>query len=141
MGSREDLIARLRRHFESRSTAGLVSVYLFGSAAEGREHRESDVDIGLLLDPSGRPTERERFAIRIETVADLGPAVGREVDVVVLNDAPPLLARRIVTRGLRVLCRDGERDHAFRRDIQLLAADLVPFLRRMRAIKLDALAR
>ena len=28
----------------------IVSAYLFGSIAEGREHRDSDVDIGVLLD-------------------------------------------------------------------------------------------
>ena len=63
------------------------------------------------------------------------------VDVVVLNDAPPGLGRHIVTTGRRVYCRDAEGDHAFVRDVQLRAADLEPFLRRARRIKLDALAR
>ena len=63
------------------------------------------------------------------------------VDVVVLNDAPPGLGRCIVTTGRRVYCRDAEVDHAFVRDVQLRAADLEPFLRRARRIKLDALAR
>jgi hypothetical protein len=56
-----------------------------------------------------------------------------DVDLVVLNDAPPLLARRIVLEGLRVHCADGEAEHAFRRDVQLRAADLAPFLQRARA--------
>ena len=29
---------------------GVTSAYLFGSMANGRAHRESDVDVGLLLD-------------------------------------------------------------------------------------------
>jgi hypothetical protein len=63
------------------------------------------------------------------------------VDVVVLNDAPPMLARHIVTAGRRAFCRDADVDHAFVRDVQLRAADLEPFLRRARRLKLDALAR
>ena len=51
------------------------------------------------------------------------------------------LARHIVTTGRRVFCGDPERDHAFVRDVQLRAADLEPFLRRTRALKLDAMAR
>jgi hypothetical protein len=65
----------------------------------------------------------------------------RAVDVVVLNDAPPQFGRRIVTCGLRVVCADPEADHAFVRDVQLRAADLEPFLRRMRRLKLDAIVR
>jgi hypothetical protein len=61
--------------------------------------------------------------------------------VVVLNDAPPLLGRRIVIKGRRVFCADAEADHAFVRDVQLRAADLEPFLRRMGQLKLDALRR
>jgi hypothetical protein len=42
-----------------------------------------------------------------------------------------------VTTGLRVSCADPEADHAFVRDTQLHAADLEPFLRRARRLKLD----
>ncbi|CAN5724217.1 hypothetical protein BH23CHL8_BH23CHL8_00190 [soil metagenome] len=61
--------------------------------------------------------------------------------MVILNDAPPLLARRIVRAGRRVFCRDGGADHAFVRDVQILAADLEPFLRRAREVKLAAMLR
>jgi len=61
--------------------------------------------------------------------------------VVVLNDAPPLLGRHVVTTGRRLLCTDAEADHAYVRDVQLRAADLEPWLQRMARIKLDALRR
>lgn len=64
-----------------------------------------------------------------------------EIDVLVLNDAPPMLTRRAVLDGIRVLCRDEALDHAFRRDVPLRAAALAPFLERMRRIKLEALRR
>lgn len=61
--------------------------------------------------------------------------------MVVLNDASPELGRAVVTRGVRVYCADPEAEHAFVRDVQLRAADLVPWLERMRRIKAQALVR
>ncbi len=45
----ESRLADLRRYFEEPPERGVVAVYLFGSHAAGREHRESDVDLGVLL--------------------------------------------------------------------------------------------
>jgi predicted nucleotidyltransferase len=119
----------------------VVSVYLFGSHAEGRAHRESDVDLGILFDRSAVPSKRERFDLSLRISADLRAETGLEnIDLVVLNDAPPLLGRRIVTEGRRLVRLDPEIDHAYVRDIQLRAADIQPFLERMRKIKLEALA-
>lgn len=119
------------------SYPGLISAYLFGSYAAQRAHRESDVDVGVLLDRDAYPTEAKRFEARLTLLSLLEHALApRHPDVVILNDAPPGLAARIVTTGKRVVCTDGERDHAFIRDSQLKAADLEPFLRRMRNIKL-----
>lgn len=123
----------------AKETPGIVSVYLFGSVAEGRDHRESDVDVGVLLDRSVYPTERERFHRRLLLITDMSSAVRREADVIILNDAPPQLARAIIHRGRRVYCTNAEIDHAFVRDIQLLAADSDPWLQRMRTIKLEVL--
>ena len=60
---------------------------------------------------------------------------------VILNDAPPEFGARIVTAGLRVFCSDAEADHEFVRDVQLRAADLAPFLRRLRGLKLEAIKK
>jgi predicted nucleotidyltransferase len=133
------LTARLRSLLQTEE--GIVSAHLFGSRAEEREHRESDLDVGLLLDRSRYGTAAARFTARVRLSALLGAKTGLAVDVVVLNDAPPGLARRIVTRGKPIMVRDPEADRAFSRDAQLRAADLEPFLRRMRRTKLAALAR
>lgn len=120
--------------------AGVVaSAYLFGSIPEGRAHRESDVDVGVLLAWASYPTRAERFEVGIRLAGRLQAAVGRQVDLVVLNDAPPLFGRHVVTRGRRILCRDPRADHAYVRDVQLRAADLEPWLRRMRELKLRAI--
>lgn len=99
--------AALAAHLADRPPAGVVSVYLFGSQAAGRAHRESDVDLAVLLRWDLYPTSRERFEARLRLFADFSAALGRDdVDLVVLNDAPPLLGRHIVTTGRRLLCTD-----------------------------------
>jgi predicted nucleotidyltransferase len=118
-----------------------VSAYVFGSVAEGRAHRQSDVDVALLLVRAAHPRASDRFEARLRLSARLAGRLGRPVDVVILNDVAPGLGRHVVSRGSRVLRRDAEADHAFVRDVQLRAADLDPFLRRLRTVKLDALVR
>jgi predicted nucleotidyltransferase len=128
--------------FREPVTVGIVSAYLYGSLAEKRDHRESDIDVGVLLDRAVHPHPRDRFEQRLVLGTRLAAGLaGRPLDVVVLNDAPPLLARHIVTRGTLIHCSDPAANHIFVRDIQLRAADLEPFLRRMRRIKLEALER
>jgi predicted nucleotidyltransferase len=46
----------LRRFLEEARPPGLVSAYLYGSHGEGRAHRESDVDVALVLDRARLPT-------------------------------------------------------------------------------------
>ena len=135
-----DTEKEIRRVVEQDGHPAVVAVYLFGSVAEGRQHGESDVDVGVLLDRRLLPAERERFEQRLALSSALSRVRGRAGDVVILNDAPPTLSRAIVTRGKRVLCRDAEAEHAFVRDVLLQAPDLEKFLERMRAIKLRALA-
>ena len=136
-----DIERRIAAQFQETDSPEIASVYLFGSYADGRAHRESDIDIGVLLNRDILPTSKERFqaSLRLGTMMGAALFVDR-VDLVVLNDAPPLIGRRIVTDGRRIYCRDPEIDHAFVRDVQLRAADLQPFIDRMRKIKLEALA-
>lgn len=117
----------------------VVAAYLFGSVAEARAHRESDLDLGVLLSWGAHAHRAGRFDAGLRLAGALQGALARTVDLVVLNDAPPLLARHVVTRGRRVLCRDENAEHCYVRDVQLRAADLEPWLRRMREIKLRAL--
>jgi predicted nucleotidyltransferase len=126
---------------ELRETPGLVSAYLFGSAAAGLMHRESDLDVAVLLDRAMYPTPRDRFERRLLLTSALQRATRRAIDLVVLNDVPPPLARRIMADGVRLLSLDPAKDHAHRRLMLSRAADLEPFLRRTRAIKLRAIAR
>ena len=141
-GLTTDIGSVLGRCLGESAPRGLVSAYLFGGHAAGRAHRESDVDVAVLLAWDVHPTVKARFDERLRLSALLGSAQRTDrIDLVVLNDVPPHLGRRIVTTGRQIFCSDPERDHAFVRDVQLRAADLEPFLSRTRQVKLDALRR
>lgn len=140
--SAEEAEGRLRRFFSGNPRGGVVSAYLFGSTVRDSPNREKDVDVGVLLDRATHPTKGDRSRARLELIGDLMAALGTSrIDVVVLNDVSPELGRAVVRTGRKVAVADPEKDRVFVRDVQLRAADLDPFLRRMRRIKLQALAR
>ena len=137
----ESVIRVVRRAFPSLASDAVVSAFVFGSHARGAEHGESDLDVAVLLDFGKLPTRRERFEEGTRIASALMAELHEpRVDVVVLNDAPPTFARSVVLDGVRVHLGDPQADHAFVRDVQLRAADLEPFLRRTRAVKLEALS-
>lgn len=67
----EELAQSIRAALEG-SSAGLVAAFLFGSHAAGREHRESDVDVGVLLDRAVFASARARFERALELSARRG---------------------------------------------------------------------
>lgn len=135
-------LSRVTKAFEAGPIPGVLSAYVFGSRADGRAHRESDLDVAVLLDRAVYPSARARFEARLRLISELIGALHlNDVDLVVLDDAPPLLGRRVIHEGRRVYCADPEADRRFVRDVQLRAADLAPFLERFRAAKLAAVRR
>ncbi len=74
---------------------------LFGSRATGTHRPNSDWDVAVHL--RSDLSDRERFRLRLRLAARLED-YGR-ADVVVLNDAPPLLAHRALM-GRRLLVRN-----------------------------------
>lgn len=137
-----DLASRIAALLRGSDGRGVVAVYLFGSHATGRAHRESDLDLGVVLRHDAFPTAAGRFEAGLRLHALMSAAgKGTPVDLVVLNDAPPGLVAAVVTTGRCLVCLDAEAEHAFRRDAQLRAADLEPFLRRVAMLKRQAIAR
>lgn len=137
----DELVERVHRGVRVAAIPGLVSVYLFGSYARHAPHRESDVDVALVLDHAMYRDPAARFDVRVRLATDLQAALGREVDVVVLNDAPPLFGRRIVEDGRRLVCHDAEADLAYTIQVKIRAADVLPWYRRYGRMKLDAIRR
>jgi predicted nucleotidyltransferase len=137
----QDPFATLAEYFDTHQLPGLVSAYLFGSHASGLTHRDSDVDVGVLLDWSVYTTAADRFDVRLRLAGDLPAVIGAPADIVILNDAPPGLGRAVVTAGRRIYLGNAALDHAYVRDVQLRAADVEPWLQRVRRTKLRAIAR
>ncbi len=71
---------------------------LFGSQVRGRGGPRSDCDLGLALAPDSRAERR-----RVEVAA--GRAARLEVDVVYLEEAPPLLRFQITRDGEVLVAR------------------------------------
>lgn len=83
----------------------ILEAYLFGSHARGEGQAHSDIDIAVFVDEA--KTEPSLFGYRSELTAALMSGLGtNSVDVVVLNDAPPLLYHRVLRDGSRLLSRD-----------------------------------
>jgi predicted nucleotidyltransferase len=92
----------------------LVAAYLFGSAARGQADRLSDVDIAVLFD--ARLGAEESVERQLRIMGDLETHANREVQVVVLNRATPLLAYQAVEHGVLLY----ERSRAERIDFEVL---------------------
>lgn len=84
---------------------GVVAVQLIGSQATGRVTPLSDIDLAVWTDPA--LGFRERAELRLELAGAAAAALGTgEVDLVLLNDAEPLLRRPAASDGRRMLDRD-----------------------------------
>ena len=82
----------------------ILEAYVFGSTATGLAQDHSDIDVAVYL--GDRPP-----ATAFGYGADLAALLMRElgtnaVDVVILNEAPPLLYHRVLRDGVRILSRD-----------------------------------
>lgn len=136
-----DLDEKLAQGLRTSGTPGIVSAYLFGRHARGMPHRESDVAVAVLLDRARYADARARFDVRVRLSSELLAAVHHDVDVVILNDAPPMFGRHIVTEGHRIFCLDPSADHDYVVYALIRAADVEPWYRRYAKIKLEAMRR
>jgi len=103
MESKSELTARIAEVLEPRRE--ILEAYLFGSHGRGAGQAHSDVDVAVFIDE--RPAEPGLFGYQSELTATLMSALGtNSVDVVNLNEAPPLLYHRVLRDGQRLLSRN-----------------------------------
>jgi predicted nucleotidyltransferase len=76
---------------------GIDLVVLFGSAAHGRLRAESDLDVAVRF-LSGRPDFATEARVAAELHAALKPP--RELDLVLLHHASPLLLMEVAAEGI-----------------------------------------
>lgn len=75
----------------------IIFAYIFGSYAKGKAKERSDLDIAVWVK---EPVDK------LELITALGEAVRKEVDVVILNTAPPLLRHQVMRYGKLLFCKD-----------------------------------
>lgn len=74
---------------------GVLAAYLYGSAAHGGMHAQSDVDVAVVFDQS--VPRDQRFRRRLHLIGEVLGLLGiDEADVVPLNDAPLLLVFHVL---------------------------------------------
>lgn len=89
-------IKRIITYFKSRKEVS--ALYLFGSCAEGRELKESDIDIAVLIDE--KKLLRKNFEQLKSIYYKASPSFSlRRVDIAVLNTASPYLKHRVIKSG------------------------------------------
>jgi len=82
-------------------------VFLFGSSVSRRIHPASDVDIGILSDSVPNLSRINALAVELSSL------LKKEVDLVVLNHASPILRMQVLKKGVLVFARDLKLYHQF----------------------------
>jgi uncharacterized protein len=91
----------------------VVAAFLFGSQARGTAGPLSDVDVAILH--ADGLNQRERLDLRLALAADAGATLGtQEIDVVLLNGAPPLLRHRVLRDAIPLVDRTPDVTRRFR---------------------------
>jgi predicted nucleotidyltransferase len=105
----------------------VVSAYLFGSQAKDKVGPLSDIDIAISFGESVKANER--FDLRLETLGQLTDLFKTDkIDLVVLNDAPPLLSHRILKEGILIFSDNNRKWLEFEVKAVLKYLDWKPYL-------------
>lgn len=122
------IVDQLRAYFAD-DADDVVAAYLFGSEGRGTAGPHSDVDVAIFLDRRPASTlSAQPYAL----ADDLQRVLGRRVDLVVLDTAPPDLVHRVLRDGLLVLDRDRAARIRFEVAARNAYFDLKPHLDRYR---------
>lgn len=83
----------------------VLEAYLFGSHAQGREQPHSDIDVAVCIDES--LAEEGAFGYRAQLITEIMAGLhSNDIDLLILNQAPPALYYQVLRDGIRVLTRD-----------------------------------
>jgi predicted nucleotidyltransferase len=85
----------------------IAAAILFGSAAKGRARPSSDLDVGVIAASAADAGELERHYL--DVVAGLSATAQRDVHLVVLDHADPVLGRQAFAGGRTLFDRNSAR--------------------------------
>ena len=87
----------------------VLEAYLFGSHARGEAQPHSDLDIAVYIDEEA--AEKSPYGYRAQLATDLIAGLhNNDIDLLILNQAPPVLYYHVLRDGIRVLSRDLKGD-------------------------------
>lgn len=97
----------LKEYFQRHSEIEVV--YIFGSITQGKINVLSDIDIAIILDSQQVDERLYRYGYKAEILTDLIKVLKtNNVDLVILNEANPLLRHRVLYFG-RVIHSKNEK--------------------------------
>jgi len=92
----------------------IIAAYLFGSCATGKSGPLSDIDLAFLVDSAQYDENNFRYGYKAYLITELMRLLSTNgVDVVILNDAPPLLKFQIIYHGIVLFSRSEKERLAF----------------------------
>jgi predicted nucleotidyltransferase len=87
----EDIAGPLGDYFRNREE--ILLAFMFGSAVSERLTEKSDLDIAVLFNST------PDFSLLVTIRDEISECMGREIDLVVLNDASPVIRMQVLKNG------------------------------------------
>ncbi len=103
---KKELINKIKKYLENIDF--VIFAYIFGSAANNKENKYSDVDLAFYI-ADGEIDTNEYLDLKRE----LTDIVSRDVDIVILNDASPLVKKEVFSSGIKLFSKDEELESNF----------------------------
>ena len=86
-----------------------AAVYLFGSVLRLGVNNAEDVDVAVLYDDDKMPDEFQR----IKEQQDLSDYLKKDVDLIILNNAPPILRMQVLKKGKLIVLKNRKAKNNF----------------------------
>lgn len=103
----QDNLYQIKNQLETKlnsivSAYNIKLLYIFGSYAQNKNNKNSDLDVAVLLEDGYNPI------VKLNIIGDLIDIFKRDdIDLVILNDATPLLRHQIIKYG-KILYEDSK---------------------------------
>ncbi len=106
---------------------GVLFGYIFGSILKGKRGKLSDIDFGVYFDEKLKENERFKKKLIIQEKISL-LFKGKNIDLVILNEAYPLLEHRIIKEGKKIFSIDEKKRIDYEVKAVARYLDFKPFL-------------
>ena len=102
------------------------SAYIFGSRASGKSGPLSDYDVAVLFDEKISP--RRYFGLKLKLIGEFSVFFKSDkIDLVILNNAPLILAMNVISHGKILFDKDKKYRTAFETYKMSLYFDRLPY--------------